>query len=68
MSLISAWPPDRAARPMRSTPRRRPSRKRPAASQATSCDPLLDAVRLTRDAACAWMNLLQNPAIATLPE
>jgi hypothetical protein len=40
----------------------------PAAFQATTCDPLLDAVRLTRDAAYAWMNLLQSPAIATLPE
>jgi hypothetical protein len=40
----------------------------PAASQSTSCDPLGEAVRLTRDAACAWMNLLQNPAIVTVPE
>jgi len=40
----------------------------PAASQPTSCDPLGEAVRLTRDAACAWMNLLQSPAIVTLPE
>ena len=40
----------------------------PAVSQPTACDPLLDAVRLTRDAAYAWMNLLQSPAIATLPE
>ena len=40
----------------------------PAAPQATTCDPLRDAVRLTRDAAYAWMNLLQSPVIVTLPE
>jgi hypothetical protein len=35
---------------------------------AAATNPLRDAVRLTRDAVYAWINLLQSPALVTVPE
>jgi hypothetical protein len=38
------------------------------AARATAANPLRDAVRLTRDALYAWINLLQSPALVTVPQ
>ena len=38
------------------------------AEHAPASDPVRDAVRLTRDAVYAWINLLQSPALVTLPQ
>jgi len=37
------------------------------AEETRGDSPLRNAVRLTRDAFTAWMNLLQSPALVTLP-
>jgi hypothetical protein len=40
----------------------------PPVGHPAAADPLRDAVRLTRQAALAWMNVLHGPALAALPD
>jgi hypothetical protein len=67
--LFPAFEPVREA-PLAVVPPTTPE-EAPAATTAVTPpagNPLRDAVRLTRDAVFAWLNLLQSPALVTVPQ
>jgi hypothetical protein len=57
-----------AAEPMAPARRQEEAPADRATAAPTAGNPLRNAVRLTRDALFAWINLLQSPALVTVPQ